>query len=164
MAGEPFRAERQDDIRRGKSSRTQAKWQEAARELKRLRLGKGMSQKELMQKLENVTDRRLYSARYLRKIERGERRPPRCYLIPLLTRVLEVKDIQALGRILGLYEFNPLSDAEINTNVAPELQVGGHLPWLPLTVKSADRPDLRQIGLSIFESLGKLGFLCNPMV
>jgi len=76
-------------------------------------------------------------------------------LDPLMTKVLEVEDIKTLDRILGWYDFRPLSEAEIKANVAPGIQRKVQLPSPPLTVMATDRPELRRFDRLVLENLDK---------
>jgi len=115
MENQPAVAGSQKRNSSGKWLRSPSEWKEAGGAIKVRRTARGISQKELLQKLDGATGQSdLYSdARYVRKIEAGDRRPQRDHLIALPARVLEFDDVRDVDEILRLYGYGPLSGAEI---------------------------------------------------
>lgn len=147
------------------SYQRRARWKGAGQKIKALRLGMGLSQKEFIQKLEQATGERLYTSvgcRSVRKLEAGELHPSRCHLIAMLKKVFQLSKIQAINGILRSYEYCPLIPAEANSLRRMQPRHMESTIGIPLQVLSATRPDLHQIGLSIYSSLNTLGLLRNP--
>jgi transcriptional regulator with XRE-family HTH domain len=82
-------------------------WQRLGNLIRRLRLGRGLGQKEVVSALPFQ-----YSIRSLARVESGQRRPSREMLIGIVINGLKLSDAERVNRLLGAADYAGLSNEE----------------------------------------------------